>query len=132
MNDRCFGGPIARLETQHQNGLVIHMSETRPQPPPLPIGKGKRRFLTDIDGRKQPFVILDEIRRIQSTDPNKAIYLQKVRFEGDGRIELRLAYYIIGKKPRMAGRWVFGQYATLMPIDDFRLIIQEAERRGWI
>jgi len=50
----------------------------------------------------------------------------------DGRIEYRLGYYMIGVKPRMAGKWTWGQYATLIPARDFRALIKQAERRDWI
>ena len=76
--------------------------------------------------------MLDEITRIQSNYPAKAIYLQQLQWENDGRIELRLGYYIIGKKPKVAGKWVWGQFATMIPVEDFRAIIHEATKRGWI
>ena len=77
------------------------------------------------------FQILDEIRAPQSDLPSKVIYLQKILFE-DGRIELRLCYYILGKLPRMKDKWVFGQFATLLPAEDFKEIVSEAGDRGWI
>jgi len=42
---------------------------------------------------------------------------------------VRLGYYIIGKKPKMKGPWVWGQYATLMPMRDFRDLIRMAEEK---
>jgi len=100
--------------------------------PPIPSGIGKKRTITDIDGNKQHFVILDEVTHVQSTNPGKVICLQRIQFESDGRIEFRLAYYIIGKKPKMAGKWVWGQYATMMPAKDFQAIIAQATKKGWI
>jgi hypothetical protein len=44
------------------------------------------------------------------------------KFE-DKRIEVRLGYYIIGKKPKMRGRWVWDQFAALLPLRDFRALI---------
>ena len=79
--------------------------------PALPDNIGKRRRVKDIIGEIRHFTILDEIKFFQSTNPFKAIYLQRFRFEEDGRIELRLGYYIIGKKPKMDGKWVWGQFA---------------------
>jgi hypothetical protein len=99
---------------------------------PLPSNIGKRRTLTDIDGTKQHFTVLAEVTQVQSDYPDKAIYLQHIRFEKDGRLELRLGYYIIGKKPKMAGKWVWGQYATMMPQEDFQAIIEKAEKEGWL
>jgi hypothetical protein len=78
------------------------------------------------------FTVLDEVVQIQSTNPDKAIYLQRLQFQDDGRIELRLAYYIIGKERRMAGKWVWGQFATMMPEEDSRVIVRKATEKGWL
>jgi hypothetical protein len=96
----------------------------------LPSNIGKRKTITDITGEKQYFTVLDEVTQVQSTAPDKVIYLQQLQFE-DRHIELRLAYYIIGKKPKMAGKWVWGQYATMIPVKDFQAIINKANEKGW-
>ncbi len=108
------------------------MKNAKLKMPPLPINIGKERKLTDIDGKKQHFIVRDEIVLSQSAYPRKAIYLQRIEFKNDKRIQLRLGYYMIGRKPRMAGKWVWGQYATMIPAVDFRDIISEASERGWI
>ncbi|MBE7550834.1 MAG: hypothetical protein HS126_07130 [Anaerolineales bacterium] len=100
--------------------------------PSLPSGIGKRGTITDINGNKRRFSIIDEIIQVQSTNPEKAVYLQQIQFEQDKRIELRLGYYIIGKKSGRAGKWVWGQYATMLPVEDFRKIISKAIEKGWI
>ena len=82
-------------------------------------------------GRRFHFAITDQITKLQSDNGRKLICLQRVEFE-DGRKELRLAYYIIGKKPRMRNKWVWGQYATFMPPRDFRVIVRQAQKKGWI
>jgi len=99
--------------------------------PPLPSNKGKTRPIEDIDGNKRYFTVHDEVTQEQSTNRDKVIYLQRIQFE-DGEIVLRLAYYIIGKKPKMAGKWVWGQYTTMMPPDDFRAIICKAIEKEWL
>ncbi len=100
--------------------------------PPVPITKGKRGTLIEpVTGNKIHFRVIDEVVQIQSDYPVKAIYLQKLEFEEDGSIELRLGYYIIGKKPGMLGKWVWGQYAALMPLRDFEQIIEKAKAKGW-
>jgi len=81
-------------------------------------------------GERLGFTITDEIRRGQSDLPSKIIVLERVHFD-DGRDEVRLGYYIIGKKPRMLGKWVWGLYATLLPLADFASIVKEAQARGW-
>lgn len=76
-------------------------------------------------------IITHEIGQRQSDDPTKEMRLQRVQFEG-GRVELRFGYYIIGKKPGGLGRWLWGQYAPLMPIGDVRALIWAAEAKGWL
>ena len=100
--------------------------------PPYPDSKNEQRTMVDINDQRLTFTILDEILRPQSNLPEKLIVLQKIQFDESKAIEFRLAYYIIGKKPRMAGKWVFGQYATLMPAEDFHYIFAEAKKRGWL
>jgi hypothetical protein len=51
--------------------------------------------------------ILDEIHIYQRGSKTKLIYLQKIKLSSE-REELRLGYFIIGKKPAMRGRWVWG------------------------
>lgn len=100
--------------------------------PPAPNNIGKHRSAKRPDGRRFYFTIADEIHIAQSRAPHKLIYLQRIRFEADGRDELRLGYYIIGKKKRMRGRWVWGQYATMLPLEDFVQIIKRAKQKGWL
>ena len=100
--------------------------------PILPTTVGKRGICKDpVTKQEDAFEILDEVRLAQSDLPSKIIVLQKVRFLR-GPIELRLAYYIIGKKDGMKGKWVFGQYATFIPPHDFHEIFRLAsERKGF-
>ena len=100
--------------------------------PEKPNNKGKRGQTKDhADGTIAKYTIVDEIVIPQSDAPHKLIYLQKIEFESK-KIELRLCYYIIGKLPKMKGKWVFGQYATFLPEKDFKKIISEARKKGWI
>ena len=100
--------------------------------PLAPINIGDHRSAKRPDGSRFYFTIVDEIHVAQSGASHKLIYLQRIRFDSDGRIELRLGYYIIGKKKRMRGRWVWGQYATMLPVADFRRIITRARQKGWL
>lgn len=92
---------------------------------------GHRGKLKTRSGKIRRYTISDEIVQTQSNAPHKKICLQKINFD-DGQIELRLAYYIIGKKQGMKGKWVFGQFATLLPQKDFALIVKSAIRKGWL
>lgn len=87
-------------------------------------------FVHPPDGHKTYFTIVDEIQRTQTNFPEKIICLQRIRFDY-GVEEVRLAYFIIGKKPKMLGRWVWGQYATSMPLEDFKWVIEQAKQKGW-
>lgn len=99
--------------------------------PKLPPNVGKSgKLKVPPDGTILRFKIVDEIRRVQSDLPEKIICLQHIEFEG-GREEVRLGYYIIGKLPKMKGKWVWGQFATFLPQKDFVAIFREAEKRGW-
>jgi hypothetical protein len=100
--------------------------------PTQPIKRSSGSITHPITGEKSPFKIKGQIRRHQTGLPKKLIVLQKLQFNNDGRVELRLAYYVKGKKPRMRNKWVWGQYAPLMPARDFRAIVRRAERQGWI
>ncbi len=100
--------------------------------PPFPDNVGRRRRIVNIRGDVVHWVVEDEIKRIQSTAPHKVICFQKLRRENDGRTEFRFGYYMIGVKPGARGRWVWGQYALFIPKGDLRVLIKEAERRGWI
>jgi len=98
--------------------------------PAAPNNIGKRRVAAMPDRKRVHFTITDEIHIKQSDAPKKLIYLQKLTF-ADGRVELRLGYYIIGKKKRMRGRWGWGQYATWLPVADFKRIVRRAKRLDW-
>jgi len=95
--------------------------------PPLPSTIGKRGSYLDPDGTRLHFTVVDEIRQEHAT----FIYvLQLLRFDM-GVEELRLGYYVLGKKPRFRGRWVWGQYAMSIAIEDFKVLIEEAQQKGW-
>jgi hypothetical protein len=100
--------------------------------PPLPINIGKQRRVKDINGIVRQFKVLGEVSFLQSTYAKKAIYLQRIQFAEDGRIELRLGYYIIGKRPKVLGKWVWGQFATMLPPEDFCKVYELARQKGWI
>lgn len=102
------------------------------KPPALRSHVGdKGKLVVPPDGFKLGYTIKDEICVTQSDLPSKILCLQNIEFD-DGRKEVRLGYYIIGKKPKMLGRWVWGQYAALMPVKDFKKLIRKAEEKGWI
>ncbi len=101
------------------------------QLPPIPITRGKKGHIID-DGQIRTFLIEDEIVRPETNNPKKVIYLQKIKYDDNQERFFRLAYYIIGKNnKRMAGKWVFGQYATMFPAEDMAFLFHEVILRGW-
>ena len=104
---------------------------SKPIYPEWPSRIGKKGKMISPDGTPLYFVIEDEIKHEAATGPDKVLYLQKIRHLEDGVVELRFCYYIIGKSPRMKGKWVFGQFAPFVFPVDFRAIVNEAKNRGW-
>jgi len=93
-----------------------------PNLPPLVINHHYRQ-----KDRRGTFDILRTIWIQQSTYRKKVILLDEIKL---GKVkELRLRYYIIGKKgKRMYKKWTFGQFATFIPHKDFRKLIQLAKK----
>jgi hypothetical protein len=108
-------------------------NKSEPQTPLLPSKIGTKGKNKEPDGSQRKFVIVDEICHPHSSAKGKSIILclQKVEFEDDKQVELRLGYWIIGKKPGKLGKWVWGQYATFLPAADFKLLTEQAKARGW-
>jgi hypothetical protein len=98
--------------------------------PPSRIGKVTRRQY--IDGSPMSYRVLDEIVHVPRGNRGKAIYLQLLQFEDDGRTEMRLCYYMIGHRGRTKGRWVYAQYAPMIRKKDFEHIISKAREKGWV
>jgi hypothetical protein len=55
-----------------------------------------------------------------------------LQFADDNRKEMRLCYYMIAHRPRMKGKWAFGQFAPMIRQEDFQFLIEEARKRGWV
>jgi hypothetical protein len=100
--------------------------------PKLKDHVGQPGKLTLPDKSVKHYHVTGEIYVQQTGMPKKYFCLQRIEFDEDGRIELRLGYYIIGKRPRMRDKWTFGQFAPFLPVSDFKAVIREAEQEGWI
>jgi hypothetical protein len=103
--------------------------------PPFRSNLGKRGSIQTIDGGERTYTIVDEISREQQVPEKgtlKMLCLQKLRFDDDSSIQYRFGYYMLGLRPgRSQGRWVWGQYAPLIPTEHIGLILREALKRGW-
>ena len=93
--------------------------------------KGKSSSIATIRGTKRYLKVIDQIQFLQSNDKNKVICLQRLRLSKRG-IEFRLGYYIIGVKPGRKGKWVWGQYAPMLPKRDLRKVFREAVKKKWL
>ena len=93
---------------------------------PPSIGKVAKQ---KVVRRYEDWKIKDEIRVAQNND--KIVVLQLLE-SGKGPKELRLAYYIIGKRKRVKGKWVWGQFCTILPKATFRKVIKKAMKKGWV
>lgn len=83
--------------------------------------------IIDINGKRKNFKIGRYVTLRQSRYPEKIFVLQEILFE-DGKKELRLGYYIIGKKPRAKDKWVWGQYCPFFPKQDLIKLIEKAKK----
>jgi hypothetical protein len=102
--------------------------------PPRPVTIGKTGRVTSIDGRQRRFKVLDEVvvrQRVVDRGSSKLIYFQKIQFEQAKRMEYRFAYYMLGVKPGAKGRWVFGQYAPMIPATELKKLLAAARARAW-
>jgi len=100
--------------------------------PPFRYDRKEGR-LTDIKGNKVRFDIVDHVALRQSTYPQKMFVLEKIRFQESPqkrrKEEIRIGYYIIGKKERMKGRWVWGQFCPFFPPRDLEKLIVRARKK---
>ena len=99
--------------------------------PPLPSRIGKTTRRKTIDGSTMVYTVEDEDVFLAAPNRGKAFCLQKLRFEG-GREEYRICYYMIAHKPRMKGKWAFGQFAPMMTAEQMKLIVQKIKAKGWL
>jgi hypothetical protein len=106
-------------------------------PPPLPrsrIGTISRR--KKIDGSPLVFRVDGDDVFAACSNSRKAYLLQKVRVDDgegfdQGHDEYRIAYYMIGHRPRVRGKWAFGQYAPMMTLADVTAILRRMREKGW-
>lgn len=78
------------------------------------------------------FRILDYLIHRQSNNPHKYLTVEVIQSSWLRKRELRFGYYILGKKKKMRGKWLWGQFAPLIPLRDLRVLLKEAKRRGFL
>lgn len=99
--------------------------------PPLPKRLGKKTETTGIDGSPLVYTVIDEEVFLAKSNPSKAFCLHKFR-HSDGREGLRIGYYMIAHKPRMKGKWAWGQFAPMMTKEEMSEIFDTIKKKGWI
>lgn len=100
--------------------------------PPIRSHVGEQKSLRFPDGTVRSYRIVDEIAKFQTSNNQKYFCLQKLKYDNSDDEEIRFGYYIIGKKERMRGKWVWGQYCPLLPKADFEEMVRLAIEKGWI
>ena len=99
--------------------------------PPLPKRLGKKTKTTGIDGSPLIYTVVGEDIFLAKSNPNKAFCLHKIHHE-DGREGFRIGYYMIAHKPRMRGKWAWGQFAPMMTKDEMAEIFDRLKINGWL
>lgn len=97
-----------------------------PYVPPEPDYK-KSGTMKDIEtGKRIPFKIEKEIRLRQTNKPDKIFVLQELTFSNRNK-EIRVGYYIVGKKGKMKNKWAWGQFCPFFPRKDLEELIKKAQ-----
>lgn len=99
--------------------------------PKLPSRIGKTTRRKKIDGSPLVYKVEDEIVFQSAGNKDKAFCLQKLRFD-DGHLEYRICYYMIAQKPRMRGKWAYGQFAPMMTGAELSLVFKKMRMKGWL
>jgi len=98
--------------------------------PPLP-SKGKRSWIYTVEGHPLSYEVIDEHVWSPADNAEKALCVHRLRFD-DGHIELRIGYYMIGKKGRGRGKWLWAQFAPMLRAADLQHLCQIAQQKGWL
>lgn len=97
------------------------------------VSKRKNVHMTNINGIKEKRALGNVVFQQASESPEKVFVLQEVESNSakeKGQKSLRIGYYIIGKKEKMRGKWVWGQYAPFITDKDLKILIEKAEKEG--
>lgn len=77
------------------------------------------------------YTVIDEDVFIAATNPKKAFAIHKLK-STDGRENFRIGYYMIAERPRVKGKWAWGQFAPTMSKEEMIAIFDRAKAKGWI
>jgi hypothetical protein len=99
--------------------------------PQLPTRLGKTTKTKGIDGHPVEFTVVGEDIFPALSNPKKAFCLHKLQ-HANGKVEIRIGYYMIAHRLRMKGKWAWGQYAPIMSAQEMKMIFERARLKGWI
>lgn len=85
---------------------------------PTPYGKKKRH---------ERRIMIDYILHRQYNNPDKYFVLELIKLPWGKKPELRIGYYILGKKRSVLGKWRWGQSAVLVPQKDIPALFKKAQ-----
>lgn len=91
--------------------------------------------MTDINGKRVRAKITKRVTLRQRTSHRgKYFVLEEIKLpkKRRTRTQLRVGYWILGKKPRMRNKWVWGQSAPLIPKSDLLKLVDKAKRQGML
>lgn len=106
--------------------------------PPLPPSrKGAITRTERIDGSPLVYRVEDEDIFIAPSNPRKAFLLHKLGVDDgngveNGSVMFRIGYYMIAHKPRVKGKWAWGQFAPMMTPEELDLIVRRLREKGWL
>jgi hypothetical protein len=96
----------------------------------LPNNIGRTRTIEELDGNPVTFTVVDEIIQKESGWDGKLLSLQRLKFENS--YMLRLGYYMLTKRANTGKEyWAWGQYCTMIALEDWESLNEEAKRRNW-
>jgi len=49
-----------------------------------------------------------------------------------GQIEYRIGYYIVGRIGRAKNKWTWGQFCPMIPVEDFKKLLNKANKENTI
>ena len=99
--------------------------------PSLPKRLGKKTITKKIDGKPLVYTVIGEDIFRAKSNSNKAFCIHKLRHEDD-KEEFRIGYYMIAHKPRMKGKWAWGQFAPMMTKEEMIEIFDRIKAKKWI
>jgi hypothetical protein len=99
--------------------------------PPLPSRLNKTTKTKNIKGEPIEYTVVEEDVFQAPSNEKKAFCLHKIRHIS-GKEEFRIGYYMIAHKPRVKGKWAWGQYAPIMSAQEMKMIFEKVKAKGWI